>query len=589
LADKYWVWKDLIKNKMNLKKKLEKYYFKLVGLLFLITLIVSFSCKYSKTIKENKAITSIKEYRKVRSSKLNQYRPVIHNNDGCDAYVYPLKYKNLIYGKENQPKQVNSDSLELDFEFSIQNFINIRSAGFIGSDVSTISYCSLASSFGQFTHNTKVGEFLTLSYQRPGSRNAVPEFVKLGTDPLEVTEKFAHENGFEFFWSNRINDTHDDVHRPDKPFERWSKLKTEHPEFLFGTPGEKLPYGRWSSVDFTHPEIRDLCVQYYTEVCENYDVDGIELDFFRHLCLFKNVAMGEVATTEQLDMLTNMLKQIREMTETVGMRKGKPILILIRVPDSFEYCRGVGIDLEKWMNKRLVDIVVGIGYLRFNPLRYLVEQGHKYDVKVYAGLGELRVRLKHPLLQLYNAGYRARAAASWQAGVDGLYIFNEFNTRSIYLSQIGSVNKLTDKNNLYFASYFSTDPNRFLKGGTNYSNLPLLHPSNPVILDSKPVELLVEIGDERLPAKIALFLHSQGTNSEATKVNLNGILLKYKKSTNDGLSAFEIPPEAVKPGENKLILNREPVQNALTLMDIAILFYRNPDDPDTNKLAALCF
>lgn len=551
---------------MKLKSAPEKHSFKLFGV-YLLFFVFMFSCKPSSIEKENKAITSIEEYREILKGKLNQPRPVIHNNDGCDAYLYPAERV-----------------------FSIPSFLDYRSSGLKGSDVSTISYCSIASSFGQFTHDTKVGEFLTLTHNRPGRRNIVPEFVKLGTDPLEVTSKYAHENGFEFFWSNRVNDTHDAGHRPDKPYERWSQLKTKHPEYLFGEVGERLPHGRWSAVDFSHKEIRDLCVQYYTEVCENYDVDGIELDFFRHIFLFKNVARGEVADAEQLEMLSNMLTQIREMTERVGMKKGKPILILIRVPDSIEYCRGLGIDLENWMANGLVDIVVGSGYFRLNPWKYIVEQGHKYGVKVYAGLSEPRVKKEHPLLvRLQNPVYRARSAAAWQAGVDGLYIFNEYNTRSRYLSEIGSAEKLKNKNNLYFVSYRNGNPDAYLENGETYFTLPLLTPTDPLVIDSKSVELSLEIGNESIPAKIALILYSQGSNPGSIKASLNNIPLKYQKCTDDGLSVFEVPLESVKPGKNDLTLAYGNGYKTPKLLDAAVLFYRNPDDPDAKKLAALCF
>jgi len=540
----------------------------LIACIFL--LITGGSCKY-RVGSGQKEIASLEKYRELRQEKLNQPRPVIHNNDGCDAYLYPE-----------------------DRVFSIANFLDYRSAGLKGSDVTTISYCTISSSFGQFTHNTKVGEFLTIQHQRPGKRNVVPEFVKLGTDPLEITSKFAHENGFEFFWSNRINDCHDYIHRPDKPYERYSKLKTEHPEYLFGTIGEKLPHGRWSAVDFSHKEIRDLCVQYYTEVCENYDVDGIELDFFRSLALlFRNVARGEYATQEQLDMFTDMLIQIRNMTERVGMKNGKPILILVRVPDGIEYCRGMGIDIQKWMSEGLVDIVVGSGLFRLNPWKYLVEQGHQYGVKVYAGLSEPRVKKEHQLLKrLSDPVYRARSAAAWEAGVDGLYIFNEYDTRSRYLSEIGKADKLKNKNNLYFATYLNWNLENSLgsiKGGNNHLNLPLLTPSDTVILDDNPLALSLEIGDENYQAKIALILYSQGGNPEGVKAYLNGTELKFKKTTDDGLSIYEISPESVKPGENDLELSYVPGQNPLTLLDAAILFYRNPDDVNTKKLAEVCF
>ncbi len=209
------------------------------------------------------------------------------------------------------------------------------------------------------------------------------------------------------------NDGNDAYMFPEKPYERWSKLKAAHPEFLFGACGEKFPHGRWSAVDFSHAEIRDLCVQYCTEVCRNYDVDGIELDFFRHLYLFKNVARGETAGTAQLGLITDMVKKIREMTEKRGMEKGKPILVTARIPDSMEYCRAVGIDIESWIEQGLIDIVVASDYFRLNPWRYLVDRRHTGDVKMYAGLSEPRINGEHPLLKRrQNAVYCARSAAA---------------------------------------------------------------------------------------------------------------------------------------------------------------------------------
>jgi hypothetical protein len=547
--------------------KIKSYFSKSFEIFSLVTIILIFSCSKLKSTGDSNLIDSIEEYRRIRMEKLNQPRPVIHNNDGCDAYLYPA-----------------------DRNFSIQNFLDFRSAGLKGTDVSTISYCTISSSFGQFTHNTKVGEFLTLTHNRPGRKNVVPEFVKLGTDPLEVTSKYARENGFEFFWSNRVNDTHDAGHRPDSPYERWSKLKQAHPEYLFGTVGERLPHGRWSAIDFSNREIRDLCVQYYTEVCENYDIDGIELDFFRHLYLFKEVARGAVATEEQLEMLTDMVSQIREMTERVGMKKGKPILVLVRVPDTSEYCLGVGIDIETWMEKGLVDIVVGSGYFRLNFWDNLVEQAHKHGIKVYAGLSEPRVKEEHPLLmRKQNQVYRARSAAVWQAGVDGIYIFNEYNTRSRYLKEIGSADKLKDKNKLYFATYRNGNPNSYLVEGKNYSNLPDITPTNQHVIDTSPLKVQFELGDESVPAKIALILYTGGGNPGDLKASLNGTELLFSKMVNDEIAIFTIPQEFILPGLNSLSISNNKKKEEVTLLDSAILFQRDSNDQDTRELSNLCF
>ena len=74
-----------------------------------------------------------------------------------------------------------------------------------------------------------------------------------------------------------------------------SELKYEHPEWLVGDCVKRTPFGRWSSVDYARPEIRDLAFRFIEEVCRGYDVDGVELDFFRHLCYFKSVANGGVS------------------------------------------------------------------------------------------------------------------------------------------------------------------------------------------------------------------------------------------------------------------------------------------------------
>jgi hypothetical protein len=502
---------------------------------------------------ESKPIKDLTEYRAIRANYLNRPRPIIHNFDGTDVYLYP---SNRV--------------------FSIQNFLDYRIGGLIGSSVSTISYCTITSSFGQFTHNTKVGEFLTLTHQRPGTKNVTPEFVKLGTDPLEVVTKFARENNFEIFWSNRINDTHDVAHRVDKPYERYSKLKQAHPEYLFGYIGERLPHGRWSAVDFSHKEIRDLCVQYYTEVCENYDIDGIELDFFRHLYLFKEVARGEVASAAQLAMLTDMLSQIREMTERVGMKKGKPILILVRIPDSIDFCKGVGIDLEEWMQKGLIDIVVGSDYFRLNFWSYLVEQGHKYGVKVYAGLSEPRITDEHPSLKRgQDPVYRARSAAAWQAGVDGLYIFNEYKTRSQYLREIDNPQKLKNKNNLYFVTYLHATPRSYLVNGDSYVNLPLVTPKHPVTVKADPLKVQFEIGDESVQARVSLMLYTKDGSPENLKVKLNNVDLEFSRKSNDGLSFFVVPHNVIQQGINEVEIEHMLKSENMTLLDAAILFQRD--------------
>lgn len=555
------------------------------GITSLLILLIC-SCNPAKISEKN-----LEKYRQLRSEKLNKPR-LIHNNDGGDIH-FPLQVTNFVPGTEDQPRPARDTIENGKLEFSIPGFLNIRSAGLTGSDVTTISYCSLSSGFGLFTHKTKIGEMRTWDLHRPGSFNSLNEFFNRGTDPLEVTGLFAHENGFEFFWSNRMNDTHDEAHRPGNPHINWSKFKEQNPEYLFGTIGERFPHGRWSAVDFSHQEIRDLCVKYYREVCENYDVDGVELDFLRHLYLFENVARGDTASQEQLDMLTSLVSQIREVTETTGIKKGKPILVLVRVPDSFEYCRNVGIDLEKWMQLGLVDMVVGSDYFRLNPWDQMIPVCHKYGVKYYAGLSEPRVNKEHPdIRRLQNSVYRARAAAAWNAGVDGLYVFNEYNTRSRYLREIGKPDQLRGTNNLYFVTDRNGNPEAYLKNGRSFMTIPVLTPVNPVSVSADPLNFMMEIGNEDDSASVFLILYASGSIPGELQASLNNGEASFRKCTDDGLHIFSVPHNVISPGKNMLTVSKKDKsrtgETPSVLLDAALLFYRDAGDKEVRKLADIC-
>lgn len=488
-------------------------------------------------------VKDITEYRKLRQQALEKPRAVIYNNDGCDSYVYPRS----------------------GLPFTIEKFLQQRTSPLVNTDITTISYCTISSSFGQFTHNTKVGEFLLNTHQRQGRINVTPEFAKLKTDPLHEVIKFAHANNLEVFWSNRVNDTHDYGHRPDKPYERWSKLKQAHPELLMGKCGERLPNGRWSAVDFTHPEIRELAVKYLTEVCENYAVDGIELDFFRHLYLFKSVAKGGTASPRELEMLTDMMRKIRAMTERIGMERGRPILVAIRIPDSEAYCREIGIDLKEWLKDGLVDIVIGSGYFRLNDWEYLVKLGHKYNIKVYAGLSESRITKLHPLLQRNSKlTYRARAAAALQAGVDGIYLFNQFSVSSPkmgYIREIGDSGKLAKTNKLYFVTYRDGSPNRDVKNGRRHQKIEILTPGNAASLAAGPINFPLHTGDESQAESASLILYGEPLIPEALSVTFNGTPLKFNHS-DQGLLYYTVPVKLIRAGKNTVSLSASQTSNS---------------------------
>lgn len=373
-----------------------------------------------------------------------------------------------------------------------EQILAYRTSPFVGSQVDTVFYCTWSSGFGMFTHLTEVGQVFTTT-EAMFRDNTMRAFVEAGVDPLRVMNQFCHENGIEFFWSMRMNDTHDGQGADYGPVMlRANRLKTEHPEYLIGTEASKPRYGNWTAVDYGREEIRELAFRYVEEVCTRYDVDGVELDFFRHPVFFQGPARGFPATGAEREMMTSLVRAIRGMMDEQTERRGRPVLLAVRAPDSVAYCRQIGLDLEAWFADDLVDLYIPSGYIRLSPWEDSVALGHRYGVSVYPALDESRVveegehdvtagRLTRPRGRYET--YRARASEVLASGADGVYLYNYFDPNSPILREIGEMRTMEGLPCSYYASYLGAG--RIAGDGfphESFMRLPALNPGAPVPL-----------------------------------------------------------------------------------------------------------
>ena len=200
--------------------------------------------------------------------------------------------------------------------------------------------------------------------------------------------------------------------------------------------------------------------------------------------------------------MTDLLRRVRGMTEEVGCRRGRPILVMIRVPDSIEYSRALGLDVQRWLQEGLVDLLVTTCYFQLNPWQYSVELGHKYGVPVYAGLSEARVLGQERFNRDQVECYRGRALYAWNAGVDGIYVFNYFNPRGAVFRELGDSRLLRDMNKLYFVTVRDGNPNEYLAHGDEYRNVAILTPGHPAAVTAgRPLVLPLVVGDEPAAAR----------------------------------------------------------------------------------------
>ncbi len=418
-------------------------------------------------------VSTIDELRALRRELAHRKRPLIFNNDGDDV-VYECR----------KP--------------TVEEFLKARTTGLVGTGCDCVFYCTWSSGFGMFTHRTRVGEIFT-SREGIFKHNITADLIAQDTDPLQLVIDFCHRHGIEVFWSMRMNDVHDATYPP--MFPEWKK---RHPELLLGRRGQRLPFigdGRaWSAVNYGRMPVRERAYRFIEEVCRNYDVDGIEMDFFRHLIYFRGHAYNGFATDEERDKMTGLVRRVRKMTEAFGLRRGRPILVAVRVPDSVEYARGVGLDIERWLAEGLVDILVVGGYFRLRPWEDSIELGRRFDVPVYAGLSESRIGGDAGRMRRTQKAYRARALNAWRAGCNGIYLFNfnyAFRPGHPIWNELGDPTKLARLDKRYFVTYRGVRYARlYLKDGDRFFTRPMLCPERPLTVQpGQSAATSLRIGD----------------------------------------------------------------------------------------------
>lgn len=476
-----------------------------------------------------------------RAAAVDRVRPLVYNTDGCD----------MLYWPSNLP-------------VSVENFTGRRLVYTKGTHVTTVSYCPQSAGFGHFTCR-KAGEPLTGTVPHGANYNAAARFFALGTDALQMASEYCATNNLEVFVSIRVNDQHDAVSRVGALSALYPPFKLNHPECLMGsldrTRNKELyrGYAGWSCVDFSHELVRETMKKFVRELVTNYDVDGVEYDFNRHFMLFRSVAVGGVATADEIAKMTQLMRDLKAITEEVGRKKNRPIVIAMRMPDSVGYDLAVGADIVTWFREKLVDIWIGGGYFLLNPLAESVKLAHSHGVKFYWSLDESRIpemakRTKKPILPGRNsdAFYAARYAAAREAGCDGVYLFN---LEYAAMKRIASIDPRdpAKADKVYFAMDRGSggySPQSWLKDGMRFNNLPPIDPNRPLKLKAgEPYAFKMFFGNDFTAGANVTVDVLTGLKSGSPTVRVNGKAYPCK-AAGDGRFTFRAPLDALHRGTN---------------------------------------
>jgi hypothetical protein len=132
-------------------------------------------------------------------------------------------------------------------------------------------------------------------------------------------------------------------------------------------------------------EVRRHRLDFITEVCENYDIEGFELDFLRHNLFFKKDLPKDV----RLKIMTAFIREVRAVLDRTA-RDGKRRWLSVRVPFRLSDHEPMGLDVKQW-HEAGVDI--------FNLSCYYVTQQQHDLAKIHRAVPEacLYLELTHTL------------------------------------------------------------------------------------------------------------------------------------------------------------------------------------------------
>jgi len=345
-------------------------------------------------------------------------RRLVWNNDGDDLRIVAFGLSRLW-----NPRDRDQAPAPPRFDSTAQ-FLALRLAGIRDTPVDTVSYC---------------GVFTWPVWDLPRERLA-----PLGPDPLLPVIDFVHGCGKAFWFNLRMNECHSSGPRWQgaaywEPFRRDNlhllqarldpaEIARVYAPWIRGDssvyplqavldrrgPGNR-DVQSWSAFDYARPEVRDHYLGLIRTACSRYDLDGIDLDWLRFPFFFR---FGE--ERRGLPLLNDFVRRAAGLVRAAARRRGRPITLAVRVPDTPERALEVGLDVATWLDEGWVDVLIagnGLAGPAVGAWRPLADPRR---IPVLGCIARNAPGLDDP------AAFRGACRRTWAQAADGLYWFNHF-------------------------------------------------------------------------------------------------------------------------------------------------------------------
>ena len=264
-------------------------------------------------------------------------------------------------------------------------------------------------------------------------------YRRLGVDPLRVAAQFCHQAGLEFHASYRVGGF---IYPPPHDPRPGQSFFQKHPDLVcVSREGIRLP-----RISYAFPETRRFVISLFREMASAYPLDGVCLLYNRRPpLLFYEAPLVEGYREKfgrdprQLDpedpswlsyratFLTRFMQELRQEMDRVAEEKKldrrlRISAVVSRFPENIEH----GMDLKAWIQKGLVDTIVGYSSsVRLNS--YVPAWENLDDVKPFVDLvrnTDCDLALNMMPRDLTPEAYRRMAYRLYRAGVENFFFWD---------------------------------------------------------------------------------------------------------------------------------------------------------------------
>lgn len=362
---------------------------------------------------------------KPNESTTGAHKRVYYDNDGMSQWAHPTK----------------------DVFSGTENFLPIAIDHYIGQDVGALMYCTGTSLFVAYDSSAAgrpydavpADQVAKLPAYHQRARTNLLSMIDAGTSPVELLTERGKEVGIEVWSNHRMNQF--EVPKTDYLN---GKLWPQHQQYVQKAYRGETIAGR-PRLSFAHPEYRDILKTLLIEQAALPHIDGLHLDYCRwpwHVEWPADLVQA-YQTTYGIDPHheTSVAGSERWMrfratvvTEFMrDLRKSVPgTKISVRVP-YFGWLEG-GMDIQAWIDEGLIDILIPSVAQNHEPFwrhaDVFPEMTAGTSVKLLGGIQDIRIKTgrlpRQTKTKVTSDQYQERAHEFYEAGYDGIFIFNNW-------------------------------------------------------------------------------------------------------------------------------------------------------------------